>query len=330
MIETLNEYIEQRYKPLESALIDRTAEHLSRELPNITTYCLNQWRQAIKSACEIQSAAPHDCAYMSISLLNTSMLDNKPTLQIDFYDEEWVYGESWARSRMSADFLFKYWSQFTIDALDDKFYTRSRLRRVEMKALFWGTIEKLAYLFTCYAKYFAPHLSYSDEFDDLVKMERFYITCGTYLDWQERLYGQLPEIDFLNLDANEETRFREINRKVFRNEHFNDIQMQHCRIIDCWFDNFNFDNINLCDAIFLRCRFTNVIFNNVKVAGTDFMECYFKDCQFINCSSNPADAAVENDEYFAPMRFYFCYFINQVDTDCDFAQMNKIKCVEKN
>ena len=329
MIQTLQEYIKERYTPLEIEFLNKTSEYLGKEKRKIQKYCLDEWRKAIIEACKIQESENIDCAYMSISLLNTSMIDNQPQFQIDFYNEEWVYGEAWARYRMSADFLFKYWKDFSFDALDDSYYVRSKVSRVEIKAMFWGTIEKLIYVFTCHAKYFALYLEYSDELDDLVKAENFYITCGTYLDWQERIHAILPEIDFFNPDANEQTTFRPLRNKIYHYKEFDNIEMQHCRFVDCWFDNFTFSNLNLTDANFLRCRFTKTKFINVSMIGSDFFECYFKDCEFDNCKIDPSEITVDNDEYFAPTRMYHCYLLNHKVKDSKIESIVKINCFEK-
>lgn len=242
-------------------------------------------------------------------------------------NEEWVYGESWSRSRMSADFLFIYWQNFIFDALDENFFVRSQISKVEIKSLFFVTVDKLAYIFTCYAKYFAYRLMYYEEFDELEKAEKFYITCGTYLDWQERIFAQLPEIDLLNLDANEETTFRPIEKKIYRQKNFTNLDLSHCYFGECLFDNFIFSEVHLSDAQFLRCRFYFVTFENVKFAGADFFECYFKNCTFKNCSSNPAD--VSEDEYFAPTRMYHCFLLETNFFENDFSQLQKINCFEK-
>ncbi len=330
LLQTFDEFLNLRYKPLETEFLKKVGENLSKKLSTIRKFCLEEWRNAIAYACEIQRKENKICAYMSISFLNTSMIDDKPTLQIDFYNEEWVYGESWARYRMSADFLFKYWKDFKFDALDDRFFVRSKISKIEIKSLFWGTLDKLIFLFTCYAKYFAPRLSYYNEFDELIKAENFYVTCGTYLDWQNRIYAVLPEIDLLNPDANEETTFRPVIKKIYRNKKFSNLNLRGCYFEECLFDNFTFENLNLVDAIFLRCRFTSTKFVNVKTAGCDLFECYFKNCTFENCTSNPADVSENNDEYFAPMRMYHCFLFNlEIEENCDFDELTQIDCYEK-
>ena len=51
-----------------------------------------------------------------------------------------------------------------------------------------------------------------------------------------------------------------------------------------------------------------------------------KDCDFENCSANPAD--VSEDEYFANFRMYHCYLLNVKFFETDFSQLNKIDCYE--
>ena len=327
LLQTFDEYLNLRYKPLETEFLKKLGQHFSRELPTIRKYCLEEWVKAISLANEIQRQEGQICAYMSISFLNTSVIDNKPTLQIDFYNEEWVFGESWARYRMSADFLLKYWKDFKIDALDDRFFVRSKISKVEIKSLFWGTLDKIIFLFTCYVKYFAQRLFYYNEFDELIKAENFYITCGTYLDWQNRVLAVIPEIDLLNPDANEDTTFRPVKNKIYRNKKFHDLNLRGSYFEECIFDNFIFENLNLVDANFLHCRFTATKFINIQLAGCDLFECYFKNCTFENCSSEIDN---NDEEYFAPMRIYHCYLLNiEIDENCNFENSIEIDCYYK-
>lgn len=325
-VETFDEYLTVRYKPLELELIQKLSQHLTKNLAQIRKFCTEEWRKALAHACQVQQQKNFPCAYMSISLLNTSLIDNKPLLQVDFYNEEWVYGESSARYRMPADFLFNDWQEFKLAALNEDFYVRSKISAAEIKALFWGTLDKIIFLFTCYAKYFAPFLCYYDEFDDLIKAENFYITCGTYLDWQNRLFAVTPEIDLLNPEDNADTTFRTVTKKIFRGKKFSDLNLRGGYFDECTFYNFNFENVNLADAMFLRCRFISSNFDNVKVAGADFFECYFRDCTFTNSTSDPTATSDDADEYFAPPRMYHCFLINVTFDNCNFENIAQVDC----
>ena len=327
---TFEEYLSTRYTPLELDFLKTVAQDLNKNISDIRKFCLEECRKAMAQACEIQRQENKICAYISISLLNTSLIEDAPILQVDFYNEEWVYGESWARYRFSADFLFKYWAKFKADALDENFYVRSKINRVEIKALFWGTIDKIIFLFACYAKYFAPQLAYYTEFDELIKAENFYVTCGTYLDWQNRIFAKLPEIDLFNLDANEETNFRPLRKRNFSNNKFRGLDLRHCYFEECIFKNFAFENLNLSDSNFLHCRFIDCTFDGVKFAGGDFFECYFKDCAFKNCTSDAAESSDNNNEYFAPLRMYHCFLLNLTfEENCNFENLQKLDCYSK-
>ena len=140
---------------------------------------------------------------MSVSFLNTAIATGKTILQIDFYDRQWVYGKHFSRSRMDADFLLTGWKDFTDKTFDEKFFVRSSISTVEIKSLFWGTLDKVIFIFTCFVKYFAPAIKNCDEFAALIKSEKFYITCGTYLDWQNRLCAVvvLKIVFFINVSS---------------------------------------------------------------------------------------------------------------------------------
>lgn len=316
MIETFSEYKLKRYSPLELEFLDATKKSLNDNLPSVKKYLLSEWSKAIADACEVQRDEKIPCAYVSVSLLNTSLIDDKPALQIDFYDEQWIYGESFSRGRLNADFLFTHWKNFTAQALDEKFFVRRYISRTEIKSLFWGTLDKLTFLFACFVKYFAADLRNYRAFDELVKAEKFYVTCGTYLDWQNRVHAVLPEIDFVNPDDNEDTTFREAHGKIFRLKTFADLNLRACRFEDCLFHLCTFANLNLADAYFSRCRFVSANFVDLKLAGAEFSECTFKDCEFKNSTAD--SKAVDADEYFAPLKTNQCKFFNLQIEGCDF------------
>lgn len=313
MIETFPTYIADRYSPLELEFLDATKKFLIENFPRISEHVLDEWRKAIAAACEIQR---EPCAYMSVSLLNTSVATGKPVLQIDFYDVRWVYGEPFSRSRMSADFLLTGWKNFTDAALDEKFFVRSSISAVEIQSLFWGTLEKLTFIFTCFAKYFAPALKNFPEFDALIKTEKFFVTCGTYLDWQNRLCAVLPEIDFLNPDENEDTTFREAHEKIYRYKNFANMNLRSCRFTNCLFYHCEFANLNLADTEFFGCRFIFSSFAEIKFAGTKFSACTIKNCAIKNSTDDPK--AVDADEYFAPLKIIDCKISDTVVEGCDF------------
>ena len=316
MIETFEAYVAERYSPLEVEFLTATKKFLTDNLPRISEHVLAEWRKALAAACEIQRDEKIPCAYMSVSFLNTSVAAGKAVMQIDFYDTRWVYGEPFSRSRMDADFLLTGWENFTTKALDEKFFVRSKISSVEIKSLFWYTLDKMTFIFTCFAKYFAPALKNFAEFDALIKAEKFYVTCGTYLDWQNRLCAVLPEIDFLNPAANEDTTFREAHGKIYRNKKFADLNLRGCNFADCLFYRCEFANLNLADAEFLRCRFVSANFTDIKFAGTKFSECTFRDCAIKN--STDAPNAVNAEEYFASLKVIQCQVSNTVVEGCDF------------
>ena len=328
MIETFSDYESARYKSLEIDFLEATKKSLSDDFAAMKSDTLTAWRKALSAACDVQRDEKIPCAFMSISFLNTSVATGKPVLQIDFYDAKWIYDAPFARSSMNADFLLTHWQKFTADALDDSFFVRNKIAQVEIKSLFWRTLDKLAFLFTCYAKYFAAELKTSPEFAALDKAENFYVTCGTYLDWQNRLFAVLPEIDLTEPEVNADTTFREFVGKIYRQQNFASLDLRGCRFEDCLFRDCTFTDLNFADAWFSRCRFYSLRFDGVKLAGAEFVECKFRDCLFKNSSTDPK--AVDVDEYFAPLRLTRCNFVRVKCDGCDFAQLTKTACDEVN
>ena len=314
LITTLQEYYESRYQALEIALLEEVSGRMSREFKAISETCMEHWRRILGEACAVQEKEKMLCAYMSISFLNTSLMEGKPLFQIDFYNGEWVYGDPWFRGRMPADFLFREWDGFCQKALDDSFYLRNRLQKPAIKTIFWGTAEKLVYLFSCFAKYFTKGLSELSEFRALEKEASMYVTCGMYWDWQERIYAVLPPLDFKELPDNEETAFREFRKTSYRENMFRNVDLRHTRFYDCIFRRCVFEGVDLSDAYFQNCRFYDTDFLQLKLAG-----CVWEDCIFQSCSFRDSGTQTEGDEYFAEAEMIRSRFSGLHVQNCDFS-----------
>lgn len=314
MITTLEQYSEERYRALEVSFLEELGIRMGREFREIRSRCVEDWKRILSGACAVQEQENIPCAYMSISLLNTSLLEGKPLFQVDFYNGDWVYGEPWERGRMSAEFLFRDWEAFQRSALNDAFYVRSVLQRTAIKSLFWGTVEKTAYLFACFAKYFMEDLAALREFRALKKEDSMYVTCGTYLDWQERLYAILPEIDLTDVPENEETAFRSFDGKVYHEKIFRELDLRHARFKDCIFRRCVFQKINLSDAVFRNCKFYDTDFIEARFPGSTWENCTLTECRFQGSGTQ-----IEGEEYFgeAEMRRSRLHDIQAVN--CDFS-----------
>ena len=275
----------------------------------------------MEEAVSVQQEAHIPCAYMTISLLNTSLLEKQPLFQADFYDGDWVYGDSWSRGRMPADFLFREWEGFRSKAMDSRFYVRNKLQEIAIASLFWGTAEKILYLFACFAKYFARELAQLPEFRALEKEDAMYVTCGTYLDWQERIYGILPELDLTDVPENEQTSFREFRGKTYRHQVFRELDLRHGSFYDCTFRHCVFHNVNLSDGYFKNCRFRDTDFVEVGMAG-----CVWEDSDFKSCNFQGSGTMAEGDEYFAESEMARVRFTAVRAVNCDFSHFRLKEC----
>lgn len=324
LITTLQEYYEERYQALEISLLEKVSGRMGREFKTIARTCMDHWKRMLGEALAVEEEEKLPCAYMSISFLNTSMMEGKPQFQVDFYNGEWIYGEPWARGRMSADFLFREWHEFCREALDDSFYVRNKLQETAIKTLFWETAEKLVYLFSCFAKYFMRELSNLPEFQALEKEASMYVTCGMYLDWQERIYAICPPLDLTDLPDNEETMFREFRGMSYRENVFHGLDLRHCRFYDCIFRRCVFDQVDLSDAYFQNCRFYETDFLKQKLAG-----CVWEECIFQSCSFRDSGTQTEGDEYFAEAEMIHSKLSGLRVKDCDFSHFLLRDCMDE-
>lgn len=298
---TLEEYRQERYEELETKLLEDMGRHLGKNFAGLRADFFSRMDKAIAAAQQTQAELNLPCGYISLSLLRTSLLRASPEWQIDFYDREWVYGEPWQRERFAAKELFAHWEEFCREALDDRYFVRSRLQSTAIKTLLGGTVEKLLYLYMGVAKYFFRPFTVAADLPNLEKLGKapdFFLTGGEYLDWQERLYGERPPIDLLDIPSNEDVTFRDFRGQIFSQGELTGQNMAHCRFRACEFREFNFSEVSLADAWLSDCRFSKVNFSRVNLTGTLFSDCNFKDCHFTQCRAVP-----ETDEYFAPGEF---------------------------
>ena len=321
MITTLEQYYEERYQGLEVSFLEELSSRMGREFRDIRSRCVTEWKRILTKACATQEQEKIPCAYMSISLLNTSLLEGTPLFQVDFYNREWVYGEPWERGRMSADFLFRGWEEFQRKALDETFYVRSALHRTAIRSLFWRTTEKIAYLFTCYAKYFMQELASLQEFQKLEKETSMYVTCGMYLDWQERIYAILPEIDLTDLPDNEETAFRAFHGNIYHEKSFQGLDLRHARFKDCIFRKCIFQQVDLSDAVFQDCKFYDTDFIDMKLPGSTWEACILNECRF-----QTSGTQIEGDEYYAEAEMHRTRLHDIQAVNCDFSYFQLKDC----
>lgn len=323
MITSLEEFYRERYQELELELLNSVSKRMGGDFQRISKACVEQWQRILREALKVQEIEHIPCAYMSVSLLNTSLLEKRPILQVDFYNGEWVYGEPWAREYMSGEFLFREWEAFCAEALDDRFYLRNKLNGTAIRSLFWETSEKLVYIFACFAKYFARELDELPEFKALEKEQAMYVTCGTYLDWQERVHGVLPKLELGEVPEDGETEFREYHGETYHNRTFRKLELSHCLFYDCVFKRCVFEQVNISDGYFSNCRFKDTEFKEVRLAG-----CVWEDCGFVSCSFLDSGTHEDGDEYFADAKMTRVKFSDTKVVGCEFSNFRLKECIK--
>lgn len=316
MIETIEAYRAERYEALEAAFLEQAALRLGNSFQSLSGECLGSWQEAMGRAAEVQEGLqPRPaCAYMSISLLLTSVAREKPVFQIDFFNEDWFYGWPFARSYADASFLFAGWERFQAEALDERYFTRSRLRPPHIKKLFWGTADRLVYLFAAFAKYMAPELEQTEAYQALARAPEFFVTCGSYLDWQERLWGVRPVVPLLGGDEDAELSFRSFTGEIYREAIIPRVSLPGSHFRGCLFAGCTFAGTDLRDARFTDCRFYDTVLQGVRLAGADFSGCTFRRSRIEQADTDVYD---EEDAYYGEWQLRGCRFEKTVIEDSD-------------
>ena len=189
MIMTLEDYYIKRYQGIEREFLDKTSAYLNKNTEKILEYLVKNTTEILKKALNVQNERDISCGYMSFSLLLTSVMVNKPVLQVDFYSGEWVYSEPWGREKIDASFIFRYWDDLQKAAFDDNYFMRSRITLAMIKTFFYDTLDELIYVLADYLKKYGENFANIPEFSKMKKETPAYITVGAYLDWQERIFA---------------------------------------------------------------------------------------------------------------------------------------------
>ena len=95
----------------------------------------------------------------------------------------------------------------------------------------------------------------------------FMITIGEYMDWQNVLYVEVPEVDLNNINNESSVMFARFNGESYKELYIKDINMKHAKFTNCKFNKCTFENINLNDSLFTNCQFKDVVMKSGTMYG---------------------------------------------------------------
>lgn len=269
----------------ESCYVHTTADFLQQVSAYIESHD-TQLLQQIQEYLEVflravrkgQERLPIPVGSIQISLLKTSILLEKPQLQMDAFDEMGVLGNRLFSKGFPIPWLTEFWESYkealmknVADMKAQRFLSEERIEN-----LMGENVDYLIAFLTGLLKYFfIQEGSKIAGIHDIEKADNFMISLGSYYDRQKMLYAELPEVDIFYNPQEEGLEFVSFHQKIYSRKEFKQLRLYHTRFVECQFVNCSFVETDLSDAYFDNCRFYQTGFENCTAYGSTFKNCIF-------------------------------------------------------
>lgn len=280
--ESLQEYEAQVYMPATSEFINNVMTYCSKNQHQIEEEIENHLDSFIEKIGRMQRIQPIPAGQITISLLRTSIWNEKPRIRFDCFDVGKEAGKNIAYQYINIEWLNIKWKAFE-DKLTkmthDKGYDRI-VRKAQIQQYMSKALDRLLKLFGIAFKYTLSDVDLLPHYNELIRDEVFLLTAGEYMDWQRILFAEVPEIDIIANPNNKPLLFQKISEKKYRDKVLKDIDLTQSRFINCEFSKCVFEQVNLIDARFINCLFRDVNMNFGKMYGASFINCVFINIQF--------------------------------------------------
>lgn len=317
---------EKSYEPLAGVLLHDTDSYFAarqEEVKKELFECLEKFISAAVQKQKEEGLPPP--AYLTLSVLYTSVYFGKPQLLLEFYDESWMLGKAIYAETADAGWLFRFWEEHQKKLADAEAASGAFVRPSHTKQMEYQSVYILSYLAATRMKYWLAQPEEIEAFAKLEKQPQFYITCGEYLGWQNTVAAVLPEIDIFNCDEEESLTLRTFYHCKYENKKFEEIDLRGSRFYQCSFNHCSFTQVLLCDTLFDACTMRDVSFFGGQILGATLKNTLLKDVRFYGVTAgldkpNPK-------EWYKAVEFIDCSLHNILLEDCQFQGCVLNACV---
>lgn len=277
----LNSYEPEREKFLEEIhfLLRTKAEEVCQEIKNK----LELFIRAVEYGQE-QLPVPIECIQMS--LLYTSFYMDEPMLQFDAYGEMGVLGLRLFSKTYPFPFFKDEWlclKERLREAVRKEkltnFISEARIQQMMMEVV--NMLQTSLYITT---KYGLMDIKLDVLTEELICLDKFYLTIGGYMDHQTIIAADFPELDIFFHPEEEALDFRTYSNKIYQKKNFNEFDLKHSKFVECQFINCTFYDCNLRDVWFENCRFYHTEFVNCMCEGMTILDCMMEQIVFESTS----------------------------------------------
>lgn len=266
-----------------------TVQYIIENKTEIFQKLKKQIEDFIAVIVNIQKSIPIRVSTIQMSVLFTSIAENKPVIRYEAFGEKGILGDPFISKEENCSWMFTEWEGFgkkleeevknlnLINFISDEQIWQLKFKN--MMALICGVV----YIF----KYDFIEMNQFDSFQKMLVTKPFQLTFGAYRDWQKVLYGLKDEVDIFLQPDMKKLRFQNFYQIIYTNKTIEDRLFNHSTFKECKFKDVIIKESDLSDCLFENCSFENVTFINCKARGINFNNCNisksnFKEIDFSN------------------------------------------------
>lgn len=282
-----DEWVERYADSIIKQYILQIGDKLLKERETIIKKVREQLEDFMKDICILQSKADFSIGCIQGALLATSVINDKPSIIYEAFDQDQEYGHVYVAKEYEIDWLFTGWEELK-ESLQQSILENGYARLLSFEAVKSFMIEQIpscAYVFTYFVKYIFKEMDSFKYFSDLKVGENFYISAGCYHDFYKILYKKQKNKDILISQNDRDFSFGQFSQYVYRKKKIVTGNFKSAVFSDCRFMDVNILGCDFSDCEFNNCSFTRVTINDSVFHGSIFRECTFSQVLFQKCIS---------------------------------------------
>ena len=292
-----NEFWEKCFEPVFTDWTIRVTEQYINDRKGIKSLLLAQSLDFLVALSKLQEQINCRVSTLTFSFLWTSLLQGKPAVLIEAYEELPFTSDPILSEKVPAPWLFEGWADFIkeLEVRCGKLALNSYIRPPEIRAKAIQAAQKILITYCMILKNHLRQLPQTAEWKAVQKQFFFFATAGEYMERQLPLLGERPEIDLAYLERGSDARFAKFKDRAFEGQAFSELFLADTCFAQCTFRDVTFDQCALCDAIFIDCTFENCTLSNLSIMGTGFYSSRFTNITLLNVWSSTGQSNQKED-----------------------------------
>lgn len=269
----ITEFKEREFKQATDEFWKATKKSVLANMESIVGEIKNTFSELFSTIAKIQKN--NDIGKITVSLIRISAWEKRQRAIIEVYDKDEIIGKLLYQTQIDISYIFTEWENYRINliTLAEKKGVRRYVKDAVIRFFMEEKLTDMAsYLYAIF-KYILIDAEELENYKLMNTIPGFMITIGEYMDWQNVLYVEVPEVDLNNINNESSVMFARFNGESYKELYIKDINMKHAKFTNCKFNKCTFENINLNDSLFTNCQFKDVVMKSGTMYGAIMKNC---------------------------------------------------------